>query len=125
MEQFFDDSRFDLVFESTMFVQITDDKLARCIASEMMRVLKPGGFILIADWRYNKAGDRTYKAMSNGRIKRLFHIGSLTRQCGVYPGMLVPPVGRLLSRRLPFAYFMAQFMFPFLVGQVVTVLKKL
>src|SRR5947209_705866 len=42
----FADESFDLVAESTMFMQVTDDWLAAEISREMLRVVKPGGFML-------------------------------------------------------------------------------
>ncbi len=115
---------FDLVCESTMFIQIVDDELSRQIASEMLRVTKPGGHVLLCDWRYSKPGSNAYKALTQKRIAGLFHAGSETVRCGVFRGPLVPPVGRFFSRRLPWAYFLVGGFFPFLVGQVTTVLRK-
>jgi ubiquinone/menaquinone biosynthesis C-methylase UbiE len=68
------DSSFDLVFESTMFVQITDETLASGIANEMVRVCKPGGYIILSDWRYSKPFNRAYRGLDKARIKRLFQV---------------------------------------------------
>jgi ubiquinone/menaquinone biosynthesis C-methylase UbiE len=119
-----EDNRFDLVFEATMFVQITDDNLSQRIADEMLRVAKTNGFIMLIDWRYGKPGNASYKALSQKRIEKLFHIGTRSEVRGVYKGALVPPVGRFISHRAPFVYFLVQTLFPFLVGQVTTVLVK-
>jgi len=119
------DNTFDLVFSSTMFVQITDDDLSEKIAAEMLRVAKPHGYIILADWRYSKPGSLHYKALSKKRIFHLFCVSSRSEVCGVYRGTLVPPLGRFLSRKnMSFAYFGLQFIFPFLVGQMTTVLQK-
>ena len=120
----FEDNRFDLVLESTMFVQITDDDLAQRIAEEMLRVTKSGGFILLADWRYSKPGNTSYKGLSSARIKKLFHVDARSSLHGVYRGALVPPLGRFISCRMPFLYFMLQSAFPFLAGQVTVLLTK-
>jgi ubiquinone/menaquinone biosynthesis C-methylase UbiE len=115
---------FDVVFASTMFIQITDDDLSQEIADEMLRVTKPGGHVLLSDWRYSRLGSSHYKAMSQKRISRLFAAGVRTTICGIFRGELVPPVGRFLSKNLPSVYFMVQRVFPFLVGQMTTVLEK-
>jgi ubiquinone/menaquinone biosynthesis C-methylase UbiE len=115
---------FDLVCESTMFIHSVDEELSRRIAGEMLRVTKPGGHILLSDWRYGKPGSHAHKALTQKRIGGLFHAGGETVRCGVFPGPLVPPVGRFFSRRLPSAYFLVRGLFPFLVGQVTTVLRK-
>jgi ubiquinone/menaquinone biosynthesis C-methylase UbiE len=116
---------FDIVFESMMFLQITDDQLAGQIAEEMVRVSKPGGHIVICDWRYSKPGDSRFKAVSLRRISRLFRVGTHTVICAIFPGSLVPPVGRFLSKNLPSLYFLVRRLITPLAGQVTTVLQKI
>lgn len=115
---------FNLVLESTMFIQLTDETIADEIAKEMIRVVKPGGYVMVIDWRYS-LGHPEYKAVSRTRIHRLFRIGTDTEVCIQTPGALIPPIGRFLSSHLPSAYFIIQRALPFLVGQVVTVLRKI
>ncbi len=115
---------FDLVHEATMFIHSVDEELSRKIAGEMVRVTKPGGHILLCDWRYTKPRSKAHKALTQKRIANLFRIGGETVRCGVFPGPLVPPVGRFFSHRLPSAYFLVSRLLPFLVGQVTTVLRK-
>jgi SAM-dependent methyltransferase len=115
---------FDLVHEATMFIHSVDEELSRKIAGEMLRVTKPGGHILLCDWRYAKPGSAAHCAVTQKRIAGLFEVGRQTSRCGVFAGPLLPPIGRFLSRRLPWAYFLVSGMLPFLVGQVTTVLRK-
>ena len=118
------DGAFHLVFESTMFVLLPSEDTARGIAREMIRVTRPGGYLMLIDWRYGKPGSDVYKAMSSRRIAELFDVGGATRVVCRERGALVPPVGRFLSRRLPSLYFAVQAVMPFMVGQVTTVLRK-
>lgn len=120
----FSDNEFDIVFESTMFVSLVDENLSKKIANEMIRVIKPGGYIILVDWRYSKPNEHNYKALSKKRVLKLFSVGERTTFCGTFKGALVPPVGRFLSKYFPFLYFLLQFCFPFLVGQVAIVLRK-
>jgi SAM-dependent methyltransferase len=115
---------FDLVHEATMFIHSVDDELSRKIAGEMVRVTKPGGHILLCDWRYSKPGSAAHRALTQKRIAGLFEVGQETSRCGVLAGPLLPPVGRFLSRRLPSAYFLVSRLLPFLVGQMTTILRK-
>lgn len=115
---------FDLCMASTMFIQLTDDKIAREIAREMLRVTKSQGHILLVDWRYSRPGDESYKALNKRRISQLFDTDSLTSLIGVWNGALVPPIGRLLSRRCPALYFPVRALMPFLVGQTAVVLRR-
>jgi SAM-dependent methyltransferase len=116
---------FDLVFESTMFIHSVDDSLSQQIADEIVRVTRAGGHILLCDWRYSKPGSDAHKAVTQKRIAKLFGAGRRSIRYGVFPGPLVPPVGRFLSHRLPLMYFPVRALFPFLVGQVITVLHKI
>jgi len=120
----FENNFFECVMESTMFIQITDDELSGKIAKEMIRVTKTGGYILLIDWRYSHPFKKEYKGLSKKRIASLFSVGSKTSIFKIYRGALVPPVGRFVSKNIPSIYFTLQSLFPFLVGQVATVLRK-
>jgi len=120
----FKNETFDIAMESMMFLQLTDDDIARRIASEMIRVTKPGGTLLVSDWRYSKPGSKEFKGVSRKRIADLYQVGKRTRVRGTFRGALIPPVGRFLSKHLPSAYFLVHKLMPFLTGQVVTVLEK-
>lgn len=115
---------FDIAMESMMFLQLTDDAIAGQIASEMIRGTKPGGILLVSDWRYSRPGSGEFKGVSARRIAGLYQTGIHTDVCRTFRGPLVPPVGRFLSRHLPSAYFAVQALFPFLAGHRITVLRK-
>jgi len=117
-------SSYDLVFESTMFLQITDDALASKIGKEMLRVTKIGGHIILTDWRYGKLGNPDFNAVTKKRISKIFNVGSQCKIHSQHKGALIPPIGRFLSKHISPLYFIIQSMFPFLVGQVTTVLQK-
>ncbi len=120
----FEDNFFDCVMESTIFLQMTDDELSDKVAKEMIRVTKKGGYILLIDWRYSHPFNKEYKGLSKKRIINLFNVGSKTSILRTYKGALIPLVGRFISKNIPGIYFLLQSLFPFLVGQVTTVLKK-
>lgn len=120
----FPSESFDIVTESTMFVQITDEGLAASIAGEMIRTCKRGGHLVLIDWRYGKPGNTAYRALSASRIRALFRVGTDTRLVCARKGALVPPLGRFLSRRLPALYFPVRALVPLLAGSMTTVLKR-
>jgi SAM-dependent methyltransferase len=120
----FPDETFDIAMETMMFLQLTDDGIARRIASEMIRVTKPGGGLLLSDWRYSEPGNDEFKGVSRERIRDLYQVGKRTQVCKTFRGSLVPPIGRILSRYLPASYFVIHALFPFFAGHMVTVLKK-
>ncbi|HYB95501.1 MAG TPA: class I SAM-dependent methyltransferase [Vicinamibacterales bacterium] len=115
---------FDIVFESTMFMQITDENVAIDIANEMIRVCRPGGFILLSDWRYADFRNRRSRALSTSRLRRLFAVNSRTAWVTRFRGALIPPLGRFLSRHARPLYFVVHGLMPFLSGHVVVVLRK-
>ncbi len=115
---------FDISMESMMFLQLTDDDIARQIASEMIRVTKPGGILLVSDWRYSRPGRGEFKGVSRRRIADLYQVGRHTDVCRTFRGSLVPPLGRFLSRYLSSAYFVVHALFPFVAGHTITVLRK-
>jgi len=115
---------FDLVMESTMFVQLTDEELSETIGREMLRVAKPHGYVMLIDWRYGKPWDHHYLGLSRSRIRKIFQVGVLTDFCTSRNGALLPPLGRPLSRYAPAAYFLVRALFPVLVGTKTTVLRK-
>ena len=115
---------FDIVFESTMFLQLTDATLAKAIAAEMVRVTRVGGYLVLADWRFGKPFNPDYCAVTQRRLRHLFDVGGATRRHTVKRGALIPPVGRFLSRFIPSGYFLVQTFLPLLVGQTTTVLRR-
>lgn len=120
----FADHTFDIVHASAMFLQVPDEVLSAGIAAEMVRVARPRGHILVSDWRYSKPGSSEFRGVTRKRIARLFSVGSRTIVHGVFPGPLIPPVGRFFSAHLPSLYFAVRAVFPFLAGRVTTVLEK-
>ena len=122
--QFPDDS-FDLVTETMMFLQLTDDATAKRIASEMIRVTKPGGTLLVSDWRYSKPGSHEFKGVSRKRLGNLYDVGRRTEVRAAFRGSLVPPLGRFLSKNFPAAYFMIHALLPWSAGHMVTTLRKI
>jgi ubiquinone/menaquinone biosynthesis C-methylase UbiE len=120
----FPDSSFDLVFESTLFMMLTSEPVARSIAAEMLRVTKPGAHLMLVDWRYAEPRSQDHRAVSARRIKSLFGVGVTTDVVARERGALVPPLGRFLSRVAPPLYFVVQTLVPVAVGQITTVLRK-
>ena len=118
----FDDGSFDLVFESTMLGTLESQSLLASIASEMIRVTRSGGHIMLADWRYSRKGSGVKTAISSSKIAELF--GNSTRVVCQERGALVPPLGRGLSRFAPSLYFLVQALIPFASGQLTTLLRK-
>ncbi|MBI3666349.1 MAG: methyltransferase domain-containing protein [Acidobacteria bacterium] len=63
---------FDLVLQSTVFTSILDLEMKRAAATEMLRVLKPGGVILWYDFRYNNPRNPNVRGIEAAEIRSLF-----------------------------------------------------
>jgi ubiquinone/menaquinone biosynthesis C-methylase UbiE len=89
----FPDSRFDLVLQFTLFTSILNDEVKRAIATEMVRVLAPGGRILWYDFSFNNPRNPDVRGIGKREIRALF------------PGLeiktkrvtLAPPLGRIVA----------------------------
>ena len=93
----FSDERFDLVLQATVFTSILDPDLKRRVATEMMRVVKPEGFILWYDYHVNNPWNSDVRAVKREEISQLFpdcriELDRIT---------LLPPLARLLA---PYSY---------------------
>jgi len=120
----FKNNYFDLTYESTMFVQITNNDISQKIANEMIRITKKGGHLILFDWRYGKFNNANFLACNKRRIQKLFKVDKSTKLISIEKGMLIPPIGRFLSNNMSSTYFVFSKLFPFFIGQVAYILQK-
>jgi len=88
---------FDLVSLLTLMTSVTDKSQRQKIATEIKRVLRPGGYVFWYDFRYNNPFNRYTRAIGKREIEALFgdwpiRYESLT---------LLPPLARKLGGKLP------------------------
>jgi len=120
----FRSGQFDVVTSSGIFVQIIDDSTAGQIASEMVRVLKPGGYLIVRDWWFPRPYNALYKPLSSRRRKLLFPSQSGLMLCRRFRGPLIPPLGRFLSKYARGLYGPIHTLLPFLAAQSTWVWRK-
>jgi SAM-dependent methyltransferase len=94
------DGSFDLALCFTLFTSILDDGIARQVASEVRRVLRPGGALLWYDFRVGNPRNPHVRAMSRRSIHALFPgwLGSFRLIT------LLPPLARRLGSLTPALY---------------------
>jgi ubiquinone/menaquinone biosynthesis C-methylase UbiE len=91
---------FDIVLQSTVFSSILDVEMRRAVASEMLRVLAPGGAILWYDFFVDNPSNPHVRGV------RRREIGALFPGCRVAlrRATLAPPLARLI---VPFSWKLA------------------
>ena len=102
------DASFDLVMSFVVFSSILNETLCRQIASEMWRVLKPGGLILLHDFTYSNPRNPAVRGISRKQIEALF------RRPGAAFDFrritLAPPISRMLAPRAYWLAFMLEYL---------------
>lgn len=84
---------FDIVSQSTVFSSILEPELRSKLASEMLRVLKPGGFILWYDFTVNNPRNRGVRGVTRNEVEKLFSGAGFK----FHKITLAPPLTRLLA----------------------------
>ena len=90
-----DDASFDLVLQSMMFSSILDPSVRAAAASEMARVLRPGGLVLWYDFFTDNPRNPNVRGVGRRELRELFP-GFELRWRRV---TLAPPLIRLLAPR--------------------------
>jgi ubiquinone/menaquinone biosynthesis C-methylase UbiE len=90
----FPGDEFDLVLAITVFSSIFDRRMAGNVASEVVRVLRPGGALLWYDVRYDSVSNRNVRAVTAARVRELFP----SLQGELRTLTLLPPLTRRLGR---------------------------
>jgi ubiquinone/menaquinone biosynthesis C-methylase UbiE len=94
----FADTTFDLLLAFTVFTSIPDDAYRERVAHEVLRVLRPGGAILLYDFWVNPINLKT-RPLGIADIRRLFDREPEEARRVT----LAPPLARLLAKRLRIA----------------------
>lgn len=89
----FQSAYFDLVLLYTVFSSILDIRMARNVAQEISRVLKPGGAIVWYDFRYNNPKNPHVRGLERAALEDLFP----DFQVRLHKITLFPPLARRLG----------------------------
>ena len=100
---------FDLISQFTLMTSVLDETARTQIASEMLSVLKPGGYILWYDFRYNNPANKDTRAIGRREVQSLFQSLPVVLETVT----LMPPLARKIPRPLtPLLKFL--YIFPML-----------
>jgi ubiquinone/menaquinone biosynthesis C-methylase UbiE len=89
----FQSDSFDAVFAFTLFSCIVNGDIARAVAREIERVLRPGGLIFWYDFRYSNPLNPSVSGVGRKSIKELFP----SRKADLQLVTLFPPLARKLG----------------------------
>lgn len=89
----FPTANFDVVTQFTMMTSVLDLPLKREIAAEMIRVLRPGGYIFWYDFRYTNPANHEALGIGRRQLRLLFP----GQEIALESVTLLPP----LARRIP------------------------
>jgi ubiquinone/menaquinone biosynthesis C-methylase UbiE len=89
----FASASFDIVAQFTVFTSILDNEFKERVAEELLRVLRPKGFVLWYDFLVSNPWNPDVRGIARMEISRLF------REChvSVRRVTLAPPLGRALA----------------------------
>ena len=113
------DHTFRLVIASTVFSSVIDLSVRRRIAGEIMRVLTPGGTVIIYDFLYDNPRNPNVKRITRDGLRALFPGFNATMKRVT----LAPP---LLFRIAPKSWFVATLLetLPFLRTHILAIMLK-
>lgn len=113
------DNSFDIIYQSTVFTSILDDKFQIELANKMWSLTKPGGGILWYDFIYDNPWNPDVQGISVQRIKDLFPYGTIK----TWRVTLAPPISRVVTKIHPNLYTVFNTMF-FLRTHVLSWISK-
>jgi SAM-dependent methyltransferase len=107
--------KYDIVFQSTVFTSILNDKDRKALADKMWSLLNPGGIILWYDFIYNNPKNPDVKKVDIHEVKALFNKCTSST---IKKITLAPPIGRKVGK------FYHLFNVPFLRSHILAVFQN-
>ncbi len=85
---------FDLVSAQTVFSSILDPAMRATLAGEMWRILRPGGWCLVFDFRYNNPRNANVRKVTRAELRAFWPSAELRYRSLI----LTPPIARAIAR---------------------------
>ena len=117
----FSDNRFDLVTANTVFSSILDDVGRQSLTQDIWRLLKPGGWMLVFDFRYNNPSNPNVRKV--GRHELLSYCEGFGKT--YYNSLLLaPPLARKIIPISPLLGKILSVFFPVLRSHFCLLVQK-
>lgn len=113
------DESLDLIYQSTVFTSLLDDKFQEKLAKKMWEWVTPGGGIIWYDFIYNNPSNKDVRGVPLSRVKTLFPDAIITTQRVT----LAPPLSRRVTKIHPSLYTIVNTLF-FLRTHVLCYIQK-
>jgi SAM-dependent methyltransferase len=94
---FAESGSFDLATAQTVFSSILDQELRRELAADMWRTVKPGGWCMVLDFRYDNPRNPNVRKVTHDEMRGYWP----SAQCHYRTMLLAPPIARRLAH-VPF-----------------------
>lgn len=89
----------DLVSAETVFSSVLDVELRRDLATEMWRIVKPGGYCMVYDFRYDNPNNPNVSKVTPSELRRYWPSDEIRYRTL----LLAPPIARRLTHIPPLA----------------------
>jgi SAM-dependent methyltransferase len=111
---------FDVCLVNLVFTSILDEERRRQAADELRRVTRPGGVILVLDFRFNNPANPNVRMLGIRQLSALFHHCKLSEHRSL---VLAPPIA---ARVAPWSRWLTTTLesFPFLRTHFLAALRK-
>lgn len=96
----FDDRTFDVVTAITLMSSLPTQAMETDAAREITRVMRPGGWLVWFDLRYDNPNNKAVHGITKGRLSALFPAWSQELRSST----LIPPIARRLGPTTPVLY---------------------
>jgi SAM-dependent methyltransferase len=110
----------DLASAETVFSSILDPALRRSLAAEMWRAVKPGGWCMVFDFRYDNPRNPHVRKVTKAELLEYWPAD----QCHYRTLLLAPPIARRLARAPHLATELLTAMVPVLRSHFILMARK-
>lgn len=110
----------DLASAETVFSSILDPRLRRSLADEMWRTVKPGGWCMVFDFRYDNPRNPNVRKVTVAELRQYWPAD----QCHCRTLLLAPPIARRLARAPYIATELLTAMLPVLRSHFIFMARK-
>jgi SAM-dependent methyltransferase len=112
---------FDLVSAHTVFSSVLDDDVRKSLAMDMWDKIKPNGWLMVFDFRYNNPYNSNVRKVTRQELKQLW---PHSKEQFIQTGLLAPPLSRRIIKNNYGGAELLTALFPFLRSHFIYMARK-